>query len=75
MNLRSKLEDTAFSIIQHLPVVPGFLINWMNNYVNKQIIKLQHETVRQQWDKASLEKTVSEIHRRQQDTEKAPSED
>lgn len=67
MKINSKLEDITFSIIQHLPVVPSFLMNWANDYLSRRIAELEYETLRQQWDKASLEKTVSEIHERQQD--------
>ena len=70
MNLKSKLEDITFSVIQHLPVVPSFLMNWADNYLSRRIAELEHETVRQQWDKASLNKTLSEIHKRQQNIEK-----
>ena len=65
MNIKSKLEDIFFSIIQRLPVVPGFLINWANDYLDRRISQLQHETLRQQWDKASLEKTLGDIKKHQ----------
>lgn len=70
MSIKSRLEDILFSVIQHLPIVPGFLMNWTNDYLNRRITQLQYETIRQQWDKASLEKTLSEIRERQQDKEK-----
>ena len=70
MSIKSRLEDIFFSVIQHLPIVPGFLMNWTNDYLNRRITQLQHETIRQQWDKSSLEKTLSEIHEQQQDKEK-----
>ena len=70
MSIKSRLEDIFFSVIQHLPIVPGFLMNWTNDYLNRRITQLQHETIRQQWDKASLEKTLSEIQEHQQDKEK-----
>ena len=70
MNIKSKSEDIVFTIIQHLPIVPNFLMNWANNYLNRRIAELEHETLRQQWDKVSLEKTLSEIHEQQQDKEK-----
>ena len=70
MSIKSRLEDIFFSVIQHLPIVPGFLMNWTNDYLNRRITQLQHETIRKQWDKASLEKTLSEIHEQQQDKEK-----
>lgn len=73
--IHSKAEDLLFSIIQHLPAVPPFLANWVNKYINKRIAELQHETTKQQWDKISLEEVVDEIHDRQQEKEKAPSED
>ena len=70
MDIKSKSEDIVFSVIQHLPIVPSFLMNWANDYLNRRIAELEHETLRQQWDKAFLEKTVSEIYERQQDKEK-----
>ena len=70
MSIKSRLEDIFFSVIQHLPIVPSFLMNWANDYLSRQIAELEHETIRQQWDKASLEKTLSKIHERQQDKEK-----
>ena len=51
-------------------IVPNFLMNWTNDYLSRRIVESEHETVRQQWNKASLEKSVSEIHERQQDKEK-----
>ena len=73
--LRSKLEDIAFSAISHLPVIPDSLAIWSSNYLDRRIAELRHETIRQQWDKASLNQELSEIHERQQNIEKAPSED
>lgn len=70
MEIKSKSEDIVFSVIQHLPVVPSFLMNWANDYLSRRIAELEHETIRQQWDKASLEKTLSEIYERHQDKEK-----
>lgn len=51
-------------------IVPNFLMNWANDYLSRRIVESEHETVRQQWNKASLEKSVSEIHERKQDKEK-----
>ena len=70
MDIKSKSEDIVFSVIQHLPIVPSSLMNWANDYLNRRIAELEHETLRQQWDKASPEKTLSKIHDRQQDKEK-----
>ena len=65
MSIKSKLEDIIFSIIQHLPVVPGFLMDWSNDYLDHRIAQLQHETIRQQWDKSSLEKTLEDMKKHQ----------
>lgn len=70
MDIKSKSEDIVFSVIQHLPVVPSFLMNWANDYLNRRIAELEHETLHQQWDKVSLEKTLSKIHDWQQDKAK-----
>ena len=65
MNIKSKLEDIACSIIQHLPIVPGFLMDWTNDYLDRRISQLQHEMLWQQWGKASLEKTLEDIKKHQ----------
>ena len=70
MDIKSKSEDIVFFVIQHLPIVPSFLMNWANDYLSRRIAELEHETLRQQWDKASLEKALSKIHDWQQDKEK-----
>ena len=50
-------------------------MNWVNDHLSRRIVESEHETVRQQWNKASLEKSVSEIHERQQDKRKAHLKD
>lgn len=40
------------------------------DYLSRRIVESEHETVRQQWNKASLEKSVSEIHERQHSARK-----
>lgn len=42
--------------------------------MDKRIAELQQETIKQQWNKISLEQVVDDIHGRQQNTKKAPSE-
>ena len=45
-------------------------MNWANDYLSRRIAELEHEILCQQWDKTSLEKTLSEIYERQKDKEK-----
>ncbi len=59
MSIKSRLEDILFSVIQHLPIVPGFLMNWTNDYLNRRITQLQYYC--RQWDKASLENTIQKF--------------
>ena len=73
--LISKLEDIAFSVISHLPIIPDSLATWSSKYLDRRIAELRHETIRQQWDKASLNQQRNQIHDWQQNREKAPSED
>lgn len=70
---QSKLEDLLFSIIQKLPepLIPSFLINWIESYINKRTKQLQQEIIRQQWQQIHLEKAVEEIHENQ-NKKKAP---
>lgn len=76
-NFRSRLEDLIFSIIQKLPerLIPSVLMDWMERYLNKRISQLQQETIKQNWKNVYLQKAVTEIHNKQQDIKKAPSDD
>ena len=42
--------------------------------MDKRIAELQQETIKQQWDKISLEQVIDDIHDQQKHTEKAPTE-
>lgn len=61
------LEDVLFSVVQKLPesLIPVFLMNWLDNYINKRTQELQQEIIRKQWQQTYLEKAVEEIHTRQ----------
>ena len=59
MSIKSRLEDIFFSVIQHLPIVPGFLMNWTNDYLNRRITQLQHETIRQQYPSSDPQQCIS----------------
>lgn len=73
--LSSKSEDLLFFIIQKIPerFIPGFVINWLNRYVEKKTREIQVQIIRQKWQKMYLEKAVEQI--RQQDEKNAQSED
>ena len=62
------LEDLIFAIIQKIPEkhIPSFLMNWMEHYTNKRLSKLQSQIIRKRWQTIELEKTVDNIHQRQQ---------
>ena len=71
--LHDALEDLLFSIVQRLPelLIPTPLMKWLESYVNKRTQELQQEIIRKQWQQIHLEKTVEEIHSKQ-DKKKAP---
>lgn len=75
--IHDKLEDTFFRIIQNLPerFIPPALMNWSVRYLDKRIQQLKHETIRQNWNKAHLNRALKEIRSGQQVKEKAPSEE
>ena len=75
--IKDKSEDLMLSIITKLPerFIPSPLMQWLTAYLDRRTQELQQEIIRQQWQKAYLEKAVAEIHNRQQDTNKAPQED
>lgn len=76
-NFHSKAEDIAFSIIQRIPekLLPHWLMNWLEKYLDKRIIELKQESIKQTWKNMYLQTAVDEIHTRQQDTKEASSDD
>lgn len=76
-NFHSKAEDIAFSIIQRIPekLLPHRLMNWLEKYLDKRIIKLKQQSIKMTWHNMYLQNSLTEIHNRQQDTKKAPSDD
>lgn len=75
--IKDKSEDLMFSIVTKIPerMIPSPVMQWLTAYLDRRTQELQQEIIRQQWQKAYLEKAVAEIHNRQQDTNKAPQED
>ena len=75
--LHSHLEDLLFSIVQKLPekFIPHWLMNWLDCYTTKRINELKQQTIKQTWKNMYLQNAVDEIHNKQRDTKKAPSED
>ena len=71
--LHDALEDLLFSIVQRLPelLIPTPLMKCLESYVNKRTQELQQDIIRKQWQQIHLEKTVEEIHSKQ-DKKKAP---
>ena len=76
-NFHSKAEDIAFSIIQRIPekFIPHWLMNWLEKYLDKRIRELKQESIKMTWHNMYLQNSLTEIHNRQQDTKKAPSDD
>ena len=76
-NFHSKAEDIAFSIIQRIPerLLPHWLMNWLEKYLDKRISELKQESIKMTWHNMYLQNSLAEIHNRQQDTKKAPSDD
>lgn len=75
--IHSKLEDIAFSIIQRIPekFIPHWLMNWLEKYLDKRISELKQESIRMTWQNMYLQSAIDDIHTRQPETKKAPSED
>lgn len=76
-NFHNKAEDIAFSIIQRIPekLLPHWLMNWLDHYLDKRISELKQESTKMTWHNMYLQSATNEIHNRQQDTKKAPSDD
>lgn len=75
--MHGRLEDIAFSTIQKLPekFIPCWLMNWTDRYLDKRIARLKQESIKMTWHNMYLQEAVNDIHYRQQDEKKAPSED
>lgn len=75
--LHSRLEDIAFSIIQRIPekFLPHRLMNRLEKYLDKRIRELKQQSIKLTWRNMYLQNVVDDIHTRQQDTKKAPSDD
>lgn len=76
-NFHSKAEDIAFSIIQKIPekLLPHWLMNWLEKYLDKRISDLKQQSIKMTWRNMYLQNSLTEIHNKQQDTKKAPSDD
>lgn len=74
--LHSKLENIAFSIIQRIPekFIPQWLMNRLEKYLDRRISELKQESIKMTWRNMYLQSATNEIHNRQQDTKKAPSD-
>lgn len=75
--LHSRLEDITFSIIQRIPAkyLPHWLMNRLEKYLDKRISELKQQSIKMTWRNMYLQNSLTEIHNRQQDTKKAPSDD
>ena len=76
-NFHSRLEDILFSIIQKIPekFIPGWLMEYLDRYLDRRINELKQQSIKMTWQNLYLQNALTEIHTRQQDTKKAPSED
>ena len=75
-NFHSKAEDIAFSIIQRIPekLLPHWLMNWLEKYLDKRISELKQQSIKMTWHNMYLQNSLTEIHNKQQDTKKTPSD-
>lgn len=66
--IHSKSEDLLLFIVQKTPekMIPGFLVEWMENYTTKRLAALKQEIIRKRWQTMELEKSVDNIHQGQQ---------
>ena len=62
-NFHNKAEDIAFSIIQRIPekLLPHWLMNWLDHYLDKRISELKQEAIKQTWRTMYLQEAVDNI--------------
>ena len=65
----NRLEDLLFFIIKRTPdkMIPDFLMKWLDKYTHKRLLQLKQEVIRNHWRTVELEKSVDNIHNKQQD--------
>lgn len=63
--LHSKLEDTAFFIIQKLPekFIPQWLMNRLEKYLDKRISELKQQSIQMTWRNMYLQNAVNDIRK------------
>ena len=61
--IKSKMEDCLFGIIEHLPetLVPGCVMDWVAEYLDKRMVKLQIEYTQANWKKVYVQKAAEEL--------------
>lgn len=60
----SKLEDMMFSILLKLPerMIPSFLMNQIEKYINKQISKTKQEIIKDRWKQVALNEVLDKTN-------------
>lgn len=64
-----------FSLIMKLPerIIPSFLMDVVDQYLNKRINDLERQNVKQTWRSIQLQDAIDSIHHK--DKKKAPTEE
>ena len=75
--IHGRMEDMAFSVILHIPekLIPKWLMNKLEGYLNRRISEIKQQTVKLTWRKMYLQNAATEIHNRQQGIKETPPED
>lgn len=62
-------------MIQRIPerLIPQFLMNRIERYMDKRILEMQQQIVKYKWQEVELEKTVQKLHMAAEQ-KKAPSD-
>lgn len=66
--VKDKSEDKIFDILLRFPTdrLPASVSIKIDNYLNKRLHQLQHESVKLNWHNVQLKQAVKEIQSRQQ---------
>lgn len=66
--IHSKLENAVFYIIQKLPenLIPHPLMKWLDRYLDKRIMELKQQTIKQTWRNMYLQDAIDKISKQQQ---------
>lgn len=71
-NPSASVSVIRVALAEFILTLPTVIMDWLNSYLDKRILELQQQTIKQKWQAMYLQDAVDSIW--QKGTEKAPSD-